>query len=311
MTLLAGVETGHVVHFYDHVDLLALTVGDFLGAGLAEGGTALVVATPEHRAAFVRVLDAAGIDVATARAAGQYAELDAATVLAMIMVDGSPDPSRFEDTIRPLLKTADAGIQPMRVYGELVDLLWREGNADAAHNLEALWNSIGAGRDFALFCGYFSTVVRGTDWRDAIADDHDAVLADHPHRIQDATRHRYEPTLYAVSAARRFVCELLDAWHLSDLRAEAELVISELVTNAVVHTGKRFTVAVAPDGDQGVRIEVSDLSPTPPHIRIETAFATNGRGIPIVSAIAEEWGVDVDAEGKTVWARLMRRAAHG
>ena len=221
VTLLAGVETGHVVHFYDHAETLSLAVADFLGAGLAEGGTAIVVATPEHRAGFARVLDAAGIDIAAARAAGQYAELDAATLLAEFMVEGAPDLSLFESTISPLLRTADAGIQPMRVYGEMVDLLWQQGNVRAAHDLEGLWNAIGAGRDFALFCGYFSTLVDRTDSRDAVADHHDAVLADHPHQVGDDTRHRLEPTLSAAGAARRLVDDVLRACGQTSLLPEA------------------------------------------------------------------------------------------
>ncbi len=310
MTLLAGVETGHVVHFYDHAETLALAVADFLGAGLAEGGTALVVATPEHRAAIAGVLGAAGIDVAAARAAGQYTELDAATVLGEFMVDGSPDPSLFESTVRPLLRTADAGIQPMRVYGEMVDLLWEQGNIQAAHDLEGLWNSIGAGRDFALFCGYLSTLVDRTDSRDLVADHHDEVLADHPHPVGDDTRHRFEPTLSAAAAARRFVEEVLRAWGQAGLLPEAELVVSELATNAVVHTGERFTVSISRAGDQRVLIAVSDESPVAPAMRESNLYATNGRGIRIVAAVAQEWGVDASSDGKTVWALLAPRPGH-
>ena len=310
MTLLTGVDTGHVVHFYDRVETLALAVADFLGAGLAEGGTALVVATPEHSEAFARVLRAAGIDVELARTSGQYVELDAAAVLSEFMVGGSPDRSLFEGTVTPLLRTADAGIQPMRVYGEMVDLLWQEGNAAAAHELEGLWNSIGAGRDFALFCGYLSTLVDQADSREDVADHHDAVLSDHPLDVRHDTQHRFEPTLNAAGAARRFVDDVLRAWGQIALLPEAELLVSELATNAVVHTGKRFTVSISRAGEDGVRIAVSDASPVAPTMREAHPYATNGRGIRIVAAVAQEWGVDESPDGKTVWAVLEPRPGH-
>lgn len=310
MTLLAGVETGHVVHFYDHSETLALAVADFLGAGLAEGGTALVVATPEHTAAVARILEAAGIDMAAARAAGQYVELDAATVLAEFMVEGSPDRALFESTVGPLLRTADAGIQPMRVYGEMVDLLWQQGNVAAAHDLEGHWNAIGAGRDFALFCGYFSALVDQAAARGDVADHHDAVLADHPFAVLDDTRHRFEPTLTAAGAARRFVDDVLRGWGHVALLPEAELVVSELATNAVVHTGQRFTVSLNRTGENRVRIAVTDASPATPTMRGSDPYATNGRGIRIVAAVAQEWGVDESPDGKTVWAVLAPRPGH-
>lgn len=310
MTLLAGVETGHVVHFYDHAETLALAVADYLGAGLAEGGAALVVATPEHRAQVARVLTAAGIDIQEARAGGRYVELDAASVLEQFMADGSPDPERFVDTIGPLVRTADAVAHPLRVYGEMVDLLWQEGNVIAAEDLERLWNSIGAGRDFALFCGYLSAVVDASGSRDAVADHHDGVLTDHPPHVGDDTCHRFEPTLTAAAAARRFVDDVLRAWGLGALLPEAELVVSELATNAVVHTGKRFTVGLSRAGGDGVRVAVSDASPTAPTMRQSDPLATNGRGIRIVAAVAQEWGLEIAADGKTVWAVLVPRPGH-
>ena len=313
VTLLTGVETGHVVHFYDHEETLALAVADFLGAGLSAGGKALVVATPQHRTAFARVLEAAGVDVEAARDAGQYVELDAQELLAQFTVGGGIDQVQFHQTIPPVIDGLRDGLSPLRVYGEMVDLLWRQGNVQAAHDLEMLWNSIGAGREFDLFCGYCSTVVDGAlpDGRGEVAHHHDVVVVapSAPGGPGEGSR-RFEPTLFSAGAARRFVRESLLSWGLLDLLPEAELVVSELATNAVVHTGQRFTVAVRRlEGDR-VRLEVSDASKKRPAIKGEVSEATSGRGLRIVSAVADEWAVLGGPGGKTVWAVLAARPGH-
>jgi anti-sigma regulatory factor (Ser/Thr protein kinase) len=302
---------GHVVHFYDQEETLALAVADFLGAGLAEGAPALVIATPTHTVAIARVLDAAGIDIRAARAAKQYVELDAQDLLSRFTVGGSIDPDLFSQTVPPLVESLKArGAQPPRAYGEMVDLLWRQGNVQASHDLEMLWNSVGAGRDFGLFCGYSSAVVDGAlpDGRARLAHYHDDVLAG-PSIPPEFSR-RFEPTLFAAAAARRFVSDTLRKWGLGQVIPEAELVVSELATNAVVHTAKRFSVAFRRVGEERVRIEVTDSSKARPTIRGDIPFATSGRGLRIVSAVAEEWSVDRGPSGKTIWAVLAARPGH-
>lgn len=313
VTLLSGVETGHVVHFYDHEATLALAVADFLGAGLAEGGPALVVATPAHAAGIARELVAAGIDVAAARAARQYSELDAQDLLSCFTVGGAIDAGLFCETVPPIIEGIRArSVGALRAYGEMVDLLWRQGNVQAAHDLEMLWNSIGAGREFGLFCGYSSTVVDGAlpDGRHQIAHHHDGVRSAAPEADRGALSRRFEPVLFAATAARRFVGEALKAWGLTEILADAELVVTELATNAVVHTAKRFTIALSPVGHDRVRIEVRDGSKSRPSVQDEVPYATSGRGLRIVSAIAHEWAVERGSSGKTVWAVLAPRAGH-
>ncbi|HUR49562.1 MAG TPA: MEDS domain-containing protein [Acidimicrobiales bacterium] len=310
MTLLSGVETGHVVHFYDHEDNLARAAADFLGAGLAKEAPALVVATPSHAAAIAAVLEAGGIDVASARAAQLYLELDAQDLLSHFTIDGAIDPALFHATVPPVIDgLRGRAVQPVRAYGEMVDLLWRQGNVQAAHDLEILWNSIGAGRDFGLFCGYSSTVVEGavSGGRREVADHHHAVVSE-PEADQDGeASRRFEPTLFAAGAARRFVREILDSWDLAPLMPEAELVVSELATNAAVHAANRFTVALTRLGDGRVRLDVTDSAKSRPTVQRAEPTATHGRGLRIVSAIAEEWSVRGRPTGKTVSAILAAR----
>lgn len=85
----------------------------------------------------------------------------------------------------------------------------------------------------------------------------------------------------------------------------AELLVSELVTNALVHALPPLELRVQPLGATGVRIEVSDAAghrwPTRKATRPE---AEGGRGIEIIAALASRWGTESSGSGKLVWAEL-------
>lgn len=106
-----------------------------------------------------------------------------------------------------------------------------------------------------------------------------------------------------VGTARRFVRSLLtiDHEHLAD---DAELAVSELVTNAVVHAGTPIAVrvAVAPGS---VRVEVEDGSPHHPRARRYADTAGTGRGLRLLADLVDSWGATSTATGKIVWFELM------
>ena len=84
----------------------------------------------------------------------------------------------------------------------------------------------------------------------------------------------------------------------------AKVVVSELVTNAVIHANTAVTVGLTLLPEGGARIEVGDASSWPPTPRAATYDAPSGRGLLLVDALAKEWGVIPSQEGKTVWAEL-------
>lgn len=103
--------------------------------------------------------------------------------------------------------------------------------------------------------------------------------------------------------ARRFVAGLLG----DDSRADdAALLVSELVTNAIQHAGSDAEIAVELDGRR-LRVEVTDASPARPALREPTA--TGGRGLRLVEALADRWGVTTRRGGKVVWFELDPRPA--
>jgi PAS domain S-box-containing protein len=148
--------TEHLVQFYEDEHYLASVVGQFVGHGLAACESAVIIATPEHRRAFTEELAARGHDVEAAQASGRLVLVDARECLGRFMVGTKPDPSRFVETIEQRIRAARAQSEHARVraYGEMVDLLWRDGNSDGALLLEELWNELGRRHSFTLLCAY-------------------------------------------------------------------------------------------------------------------------------------------------------------
>jgi anti-sigma regulatory factor (Ser/Thr protein kinase) len=104
----------------------------------------------------------------------------------------------------------------------------------------------------------------------------------------------------SVGRARRFVRERLDAFGVTDPGGDAELVVSELVTNAVMHAGTIITVRVTQEGNRA-RIEVVDGSNDLPGLRVVNSGSSSGRGLTLVEHFAQEWGAERTSEGKVVW----------
>lgn len=113
--------------------------------------------------------------------------------------------------------------------------------------------------------------------------------------------------LVAPREARAVVRDLLQRWGFRDLVDEATLIVSELVANAVEHTGSLCAMVVNRT-EGSIRIEVRDEAPDARllHRNPGSVFAERGRGLMIVSALAADWGVDADERSKSVWVQLAR-----
>jgi MEDS: MEthanogen/methylotroph, DcmR Sensory domain/Histidine kinase-like ATPase domain len=302
----APVEVGeHLVQFYEHERNLSFTVSTFLGAGLVAGEAALVVATPAHRQAFDAALVAAGVDVPDLRAAGRYISCDAAQLLSTFQVDGEPDAERFVASVGGLVTGLTARSRPLRIYGEMVALLWKRGRVTAAIALESLWNDLTRRHPLMLLCAYPLGCVADTPGScRAICQQHSQVIADAGLQADspDEIVQLFEPTPFAVPVARRFVADAVKRWGRRASIEAAELVVSELASNAVHHGGRRFVVAASRRSDY-VHIAVTDLSPQAPTTGTdEPEVATGGRGMYLIAAVSRRWGTQLHPSGKTVWA---------
>ncbi|MFF1256687.1 MULTISPECIES: ATP-binding protein [unclassified Streptomyces] len=110
--------------------------------------------------------------------------------------------------------------------------------------------------------------------------------------------------LRAVPEARRALRELLDDWGPPERSETAELLTSELVTNALVHTD-HDAVLTATVGPKRLRVEVRDFVGRRPRLRVPVADdGTNGRGLVLVQSLADAWGVRALGVGKVVWFEL-------
>jgi anti-anti-sigma factor len=147
-------EAGHVVQFYKSDATLADSVRRHLEPAMRDGECVVVVATKAHRDLFEVTLVGADLDLDGARADGRYVDLDAEEVLSSFMVDGVPDKALFDAVIGALVARLSKPERAVRIYGEMVAVLWAAGNAAGAIALEDLWNDLRLSLRFSLLCAY-------------------------------------------------------------------------------------------------------------------------------------------------------------
>jgi MEDS: MEthanogen/methylotroph, DcmR Sensory domain len=146
----------HAVQFYGTEERLFSTAAAFLAEGLIAGEPAMIIASATHRDGMLGQLDARHIHVEQARRRGDLLVLDAEEMLALFMVDGFPDPHLFDLTIgryvAQVLEARPGAV--LRAYGGMVNILWQQGQTDAAIRLEILWSAFATRVHLALLCGY-------------------------------------------------------------------------------------------------------------------------------------------------------------
>jgi MEDS: MEthanogen/methylotroph, DcmR Sensory domain len=146
----------HIVQLYQDQDFLGRAVCRFAGAGFANGEGIILVSTLTHWNAFRPRLEAEGMDVEAARERGQLTVVDADELLPRFMRDDMPDPAVFPGVFGEVVGQARArgSYQKVRVWGEMVDVLWERGNIAASMNLEDLFDQLGKKSDIAIFCSF-------------------------------------------------------------------------------------------------------------------------------------------------------------
>ena len=111
------------------------------------------------------------------------------------------------------------------------------------------------------------------------------------------------PSLDAPRAAREFLREALATQHLDGFGELSELLTTELVANVVDHVGSAVTVRVY-GRTPSLRVEVDDTSTDAPAVQRADALTPRGNGMLLVDGLANRWGVEARAAGKTVWFEL-------
>ena len=184
----------HGVQFYNDSDGLCRIVGAFIGEGLEQEALAVIIATPEHTARVEECLRRRGADIEALKRSGHLATFDAHETLQLFMRDGMPNPGAFRRSIGEILKVVRHGREEraIRAYGEMVNVLWKDGREAAAIRLETLWNQLASTHDFDLLCGYSM----GNFYKGAALDE---IRSQHSHVVPNEGGGD-APTLPAASA---------------------------------------------------------------------------------------------------------------
>jgi hypothetical protein len=149
----------HTVFFYQREVFLINHLVQFAKAGLDKGEPLLFVTTTDHRIVLHRRLLNESV---LAPFKGVYLAMDAADTLSRIMVDDWPDQDLFMKEIGDMIKLI-AQRTRIRIYGEMVSVLWARGQYSAAIQLEKLWNKLATQYDFSLLCAYRSSDFEGPE----------------------------------------------------------------------------------------------------------------------------------------------------
>jgi MEDS: MEthanogen/methylotroph, DcmR Sensory domain len=306
---LAEGAVNHVVQFYRADDELADNVGRYLADGIRSGEGVVVVATAPHRLAFEAALAREGLDAGRERRAGRLLTEDASGLLGRFLDGGRLDHERFEAAASELVGRAAAVRRQVRVYAEMVALLWDAGDVPLAIELEDLWHKLGARLPFHLLCGYPAGVLADQGTAGPVREVcqlHSAV----------ADQRRFPAERNSVRAARHYVTGLLGEGADEAAACDAAIVATELAANAVLHARSGFTLTLSRSATV-TRIAVRDNTPVGvlevagPEVAGPVAGGEGmpfqvmtGHGLSAVAQLASRWAVDPLPDGKVVWAEL-------
>ena len=298
----------HLVQFYDTEDELVEAVVPYLAAGLDEGEAVLVMATERHRLAFEQQLAATGRGIEQAFAAGTYVAVDASAILRYLRPEGGGDPSGedFDATIGMLVRRHQREGRPLRVYGEVVGMLWDEGDVSGAIALEAMWNELQEQTQFKLFCGHPGpAATQRLEVMEHVCRAHSRVLPtiagiDHDNDEAPISA-EFGPSLASPRRVRALLrAALLDSGLDEDLIERGALAASELAANAVIHARTSFRLLIRPMATS-VWIGVEDGAPLTGRYQVAGSMP---HGLGIIAALAVRWGVRPRTTGKLVWAEI-------
>jgi len=148
----------HEVGFYSDDLQLLRDVTRFIEAALKVGNAAIIVATRSHQESLLWQLQMHGLDIQAAVEQGRYVAVDVQEALSTFMANGVIDQGRFLEQFGDLIvaaREATSGENPrVSIFGECVHLLWKNGNAEAAIQLEKLGNQLTQIHDIDILCGY-------------------------------------------------------------------------------------------------------------------------------------------------------------
>ena len=146
--------SGHYVQIYEEDAIFLDMLAGFVAGGINNDESVVVVASQIHLNALSDLLESYHIKPRLLKEVGRYIPMNAEDALANFMVDGWPDKDLFEKFVGGVLAKARRNDRKVRVFGEMVAVLWSEGNREATIRLEELWDDFCKKQNFCVFCAY-------------------------------------------------------------------------------------------------------------------------------------------------------------
>jgi signal transduction histidine kinase/ActR/RegA family two-component response regulator len=228
-------ELDHFVQFYETDTFLLDSLAAFAGTALEKGEAVIIVATEAHRNALEERLEARGLDVASAMATGLYVSLDASETLSRLMVDGCPDPALFKEVIGGIIKQVAEGRPSVKIFGEMVALLWAEGKHAEAISLEGLWNELRETHRFSLLCGYPMNGFGGESMADplhSVCSQHSSMVPAESYTSLNDAGERLRAIILLQQKARLLEAEIAERKeaeaNLRSVKDELEIQVEDL-----------------------------------------------------------------------------------
>jgi len=153
----------HLLHLYDNEDVLLETLGGFVAGGLRGSDAVVVIATQAHLNALEERLADDGVRLEAARTENRYVSFVAEEALEKFMLGNWPDETLFLEFVGTAISRARGNGRRVRAFGEMVALLWDQGNKGATIVLEQLWHRLCASSGLSLLCAYPQLSVLGDD----------------------------------------------------------------------------------------------------------------------------------------------------
>jgi len=233
MTLLLGPASQHVAQFYESDAYIQQVLHDFVMDGLRSGESVVVIATAAHLARLRHDFDGYGPTGAAVRD-GRYVALDAADIIGDLLVDGRPDPQRFERLVQDIIGQRVRRGQRVRVYGGMVSVLALTGRFGATFELEQLLNEFQRTLPFALLCGYQMSALDGQEpvgHLRAVCSQHQHVIPAESYTAVSDPHEQQQLIAELQQKARRLEAEIAERKQ-TEARLQTALTSAEAATRA-------------------------------------------------------------------------------
>lgn len=171
---------GHIVYPYTDESHVSDAVSLFAGAGLRKGEAVLLIMSSSHCEPIRQRLESLGFNLSQLEATGQLICEDAASLLSSFVFGGIVDERMFKETLVEMIQKAktdnNGRVRSVRVFGEMVDLLWR-ADPKTTQRLEELWNEVIEAQCVPLLCAYSLAGTKVSDFPQALVNCHSHAIS--------------------------------------------------------------------------------------------------------------------------------------